>query len=116
MSFWQQYDRQIPYVDKSEYAKNGTIFLITDVTEQTGGNYGDQWILNCELDTGEKVKISFTKSPNRDEKIAMIRNGLDAVPSGIIAKLRTFKTKNGQTGYDIADPELEPKELEQISF
>lgn len=100
-SFWNAYANRTPFLDKAEAVKNGTVFEIQGISESTS-QFGPQWVVNVvDTETNVAGKISFTRNPNRDEKMQLLQF---AIEQGEIieAKLIAFKNKNGQTGYDFA--------------
>jgi len=100
-SFWNAYANRTPFLDKAEAVKNGTVFEIQGISESTS-QFGPQWVVHVvDASTNVAGKVSFTKNANRDEKMNLIREAIEAGEI-IEARLIAFKNKNGQTGYDFA--------------
>lgn len=117
-NFWKRYSQQVEYVDKAQAAEDGTVYELQGI-EETKGNYGPQWVVHV-VRTSDNVagKISFTRSANRDQKMNVLSEAL-AEGEIIEARLRTFKNKNGQTGYDFEPVENDAQqslELNDVPF
>jgi hypothetical protein len=102
--FWQEYDRQIPFLDKQVLAEDREVFDVTGCHYQATGTFGAQWVLEVTRSNGDQAKIGLAATEGRRAKMQLLETYLQDPTNFIPAYIRTFRTNNGQTGYDLADP------------